>query len=230
MVEDKSVFSFRISNVIKFISITVLLLVLASVAANVYYYTFNDLAYIASLFNLDKEGNIPTRLASGLLVMASFLFYIIYRIQKKEKGKYILHWLFLAIVFLLMGLDESVQLHEQTSQVVKMYVKGLHFAWVIPGAIFVLVFGIAYLKFFLDLEPRWKKLFLVSAVLFVSGALGMELVGNFFQAAAGQDNLSYFFITNFEEVLEFSGVILLLYTQMSFIENKNKCYRVEIHK
>jgi hypothetical protein len=228
MHEDKSILSFGISGFIKTISAIVILLLLLSVATSIYYYNYNDLEYFNMLFSLDKENNIPTRFSSGLLVIASLLFFIIYTIKRKAEEKFTFNWFFLSVIFLLMGLDESVQLHEQTSQFFRKYVKGLHFAWVIPGIIFVLFFGLAYLKFFLNLEMRWKKLFLFSALLYVGGALGVELISNFFQASHGQDNLGYAMLTNFEEILELSGTTLLIYSLLAYLKNISPCYRIDL--
>jgi hypothetical protein len=226
MSEDKSVLEFRISALIKFLIAATVLLAVLSIGFNIYFHTYNDLAYINSLFDFDSEWNIPTRFASELLFISSVLFFVVYRVKKKMKDKFKLHWLFLAVIFLVMAVDESVSLHEQTSQFLRGSVKDLHFAWVIPGTIFVIVFGIAYLKFFFNLETRWKKLFFLSAAIFISGALIMEIVGNFYQARAGQDNLMYSMLTNFEELLEFSGVILLIYSLSTYLMHLSPTYKI----
>jgi hypothetical protein len=230
MQAEKNVLEFRISSLMKLlIGLTVVLVVL-SVVLSIYHYMFSNLGYIRFLFDLDSEWNIPTRFASELLVVAALLFFIVYRIKNKTKDKYRYHWFVLALIFLLMALDESVMLHEQTSQFLRGSFGNLYFAWVIPGAIFVLVFTIAYLKFFFSLESRWKKLFFFSAFIFVSGALGMEVIGNYYQAAAGQDNLTYAMLTNFEELLEFAGVVLLIYGLTTYLMHLNQCYLIELKK
>jgi uncharacterized BrkB/YihY/UPF0761 family membrane protein len=228
MHEDKSVLKFRISSLIKALVGITVLLALLSVGMNIYYYTFDNLGYIKSLFDLDTEGNISTRFASELLVIASVLFFIVYRTKRKLKDRFSLHWLFLSVIFILMALDESVMLHEQTSQFLRGTIENLHFAWVILGTLFVIVFGLAYLKFFMNLEKRWKILFFSSAFIFLTGALLLEIVGNFYQASAGQDNLTYSMIANIEELFEFGGVILLIYSLSSYLEQLNQYFLIEI--
>lgn len=225
---EKNILRINISSLIKVLTLITLLLIILSVAANIFYYTYKDYGYFAFLFNLDKEANIPTRFASELLVIASLLFFVIYKIKSRTDREFLINWLILSIIFLLMALDESVQLHEQTSQYIKGYVKDLHFAWVIPGSIFVLIFAAGYLKFFLSFNDQWKKLFFLSAFIYLSGALGMEMVGNFYQDIAGQDNLQYVLITNIEETLEFAGVILLIYTLFSYLLSLSSSYKVDI--
>lgn len=225
---EKNILRINISSVIKILTIITVLLIILSVATNIFYYTYNDYGYFAFLFNLDKEANIPTRFASELLLIASFLFFVIYRIKSRNEREYLINWLLLSIIFLMMALDESVQLHEQTSQFVKGYVKDFHFAWVIPGSIFVLIFAVGYIKFFLSFNYRWKKLFFLSAFVYLAGALGMEVVGNFYQDAAGQDNLQYVLITNIEETLEFAGVILLIYTLFSYLQSLSSSFKIDI--
>jgi len=225
---EKNILRINISSIIKALTIITLVLIVLSVGTNIFYYTYRDYGYLAFLFNLDKESNIPTRFASELLAIASLLFFIIYRIKRRMDRRFLINWLILSIIFLLMALDESVQLHEQTSQYIKGYVHGLHFAWVILGFAFVLIFTIAYLKFFLSFTDRWKKLFFLSAFVYLSGALGMEMVGNFYQNVAGQDNIQYVLIANIEESLEFAGVILLIYTLFSYLLSISNTFKVEL--
>jgi hypothetical protein len=226
--KDSFTLDFSISILMKLLIGTTILLGILSIGLNIYYHTYNNLAYITSLFDMDTEWNIPTRYASGILVLAAFLFFVVFIVKRKTKDKFTLYWLGLAIIFFIMGLDESISLHEQTSQFFRGSVENLHFAWVIPGTIFVLAFGIIYLKFFLSLEARWKKLFFLSAFIFISGALGMELVTNFYQESAGQENLTYSLLTTFEELLEKGGIVLLIYTLLAYLKHLNLSYRINI--
>jgi hypothetical protein len=227
MHEDKTLLQFNISFLITILVAVTLLLIVLSVALNIYYHKYNDLAYITFLFDLDSEMNIPTRYASELLAISGFLFFFVYRVKRKLRDKFTFHWLFLSFIFFLMALDESVMLHEQTSQFFRGIVPNLDFAWVIPGSLLVLVFVIAYLKFFFNLEPRFRKLFFLSAFIFVSGALGMEIVGNFYQAQAGQDNIIYSMMTNVEESLEMAGAVLLIYSLTVYLMHLGPNYRIE---
>jgi hypothetical protein len=223
-------FQIKISSIIKLFAIVTFALLVLSLGSNIYYYLTNDLAYFKSLFDLDSEQNLPTRIASGLLIIASFLFFTVYAVKNRSKDKFRYHWFILSLIFFVMAMDESLMLHEQTSQFLRGTISGLYFAWVIPGAIFVLLFAAAYLKFFLNLESRWKKLFFFSAFIFLSGALGMELVTNFYQNTAGQENIVYSLLTNFEELLEFSGVILLIYSLATYLMHLSPLISIELKK
>ncbi|RPI66146.1 MAG: hypothetical protein EHM47_17360, partial [Ignavibacteriales bacterium] len=109
MVEGKNVLKFSVSSLMRIIIVITIFLILISLATNIYYYLYDDLAYVNALFSLDKEGNIPTTFSSGLLITASFLFFIIYRVKKTMGELYILNWFILFIIFFLMGLDETIQ-------------------------------------------------------------------------------------------------------------------------
>jgi hypothetical protein len=52
-----------------------------------------------------------------------------------------------------------------------------HFAWVIPYSLLVLVLGIVYLRFLMDLPPGTRRRFLIAAMPYLAPALGMEMIG-----------------------------------------------------
>ena len=82
--------------------------------------------------------------------------------------------------------------------------------WVIPGAIAVL-WGIwKFGPFWQQLPTKLKRRSLVAGILYITGALGLEMVGGAYADIEGQQNLVYALLTVVEEVLEMSGMILLL--------------------
>ncbi|MEG3932659.1 MULTISPECIES: hypothetical protein [unclassified Microcoleus] len=92
-----------------------------------------------------------------------------------------------------------------------------YFIWVIPGALFVVVTGLAYLKFLLHLPRKTRDCFLLAGSIYVGGALGMEMVTGYYADAVGQRNLMYGLMTSVEEIMERVGVIVFIYALLSYI-------------
>jgi len=40
-----------------------------------------------------------------------------------------------------------------------------------------MIFGLVYLRFLVDLPPKTRHLFLIAGLVYISGVLGMEMVG-----------------------------------------------------
>lgn len=165
------------------------------------------------LFDLNGERNIPTWYASSTLLVCSALLALIASSEAKKGARYVLHWRALSAIFLAMSVDEVVQIHEQTIGPLRSVfaTAGLfHYAWSILGIVFVLAFALAYLPFVASLDTRTKHLFVTSGVLYVGGALGMELIQGWHDSLYGVDGVTAL-ITTVEEVLEMAGVVIFIY-------------------
>jgi hypothetical protein len=178
---------------------------------------------IRQILNFDSEQNIPTFFIVVMLLCCSFLLYLLYTSEKTTpvKRKY---WFMLSLIFLLGSLDEFVSFHERLIGVMRRLfgiTDGLfYFAWVIPGIILVLVFVMFFLKFYLGLPNRFKLLFGVSAAIYCSGAIGMEMIDGFFFTESGTQTLLYNLLTTIEESLEMTAIILFIYSLIKYIKTE----------
>lgn len=201
----------------------VLFLTVASLSGQLIKYSLgydNFLGFIP-LFHVDKEANIPTWYSSVSLFLCSGLLAIIALAKHREINHYAKHWIGLSLIFLFLSIDEAASIHELTILPLRtaLNTSGIfYFAWVIPGAVLVLIFLLSYFKFFLDLHPLIKQLFIVSISLYLGGALGMELVGGWYREIHGPENLIYANITAIEELLEMSGILVFIYTLILYLE------------
>ena len=164
-------------------------------------------------FYMDKEANVPTFFSSLILLLAGFLFGVIARYKKKHKEAYVFHWALLSGVFLYMALDEIASFHEHLILPLRssLNLSGIfYYSWVIVGIVFLAGFAAYYLKFFFSLTPRFREGFFLAAFVYVSGALGMELVGGYYAEQYGLESLTYAFITTVEETLELVGILILI--------------------
>jgi hypothetical protein len=203
------------------LSIWVLFFAVAGCIVQVLRYGFNYQERWINLFNLDREINYPSWYSSFTLLFCAILLGIIASAKKKQGDRYFGHWKVLGFMYVFFSLDEILSLHEIL--IINDLRKALHlggifyFIWVIPGAIFVAVTALAYLKFLLHLPRKTRDFFLLAGSIYVGGALGMEMVGGYYADALGQRNLMYGLMVSVEEILEMVGVIVFIYALLSYI-------------
>jgi hypothetical protein len=114
-----------------------------------------------------------------------------------------------------MAADEILSLHERLIMPVRQLLGTDHYgvfyyAWVIPGILIVVVLALFFSKFLSRLPEKTKSAFLTSGMLYLGGALGLELIGGYYDEINGIHNLTYTMIVTAEECLEMTGVILFI--------------------
>lgn len=161
------------------------------------------------LFSLSLEGNLPTWYSSLLLFSCGIALLISAQGARQAAAPFQRRWALLGCIFLFMSLDEAVELHEHLGSLIKL--RGvLYFSWVVPASVIVLAVGLAYIPFLRHLQPRTRRRFIVAGVLYVGGALVLELPLGFWAERAGTENLVYVLIDWVEESLEIFGATLFL--------------------
>ncbi|RKH07771.1 hypothetical protein D7V97_21010 [Corallococcus sp. CA053C] len=164
---------------------------------------------LVEFLSLSYERNLPTWYASGLLLACAAVLGGIARAAGLTHDPTRRHWWALAGMFAYISLDESVGLHEHLGGLLSL--SGvLYFTWVVPAAVVVVVGGIAFLPFLARLPSRRRVQFIVAGVLYVGGALIMELPLGWWTERHGNDNLMYALIDHLEEALELVGASLFL--------------------
>lgn len=175
-------------------------------------------------FYTDSESNVPTYFNTIILFIPSMLLGIIGTWKTSIKDKFKLHWIGLSLIFLYLSLDEAAVLHEKLIEPMRStfnfegYYGIFYFAWVIPGMAAVLLFALAYLKFFLHLGTKYKLLFFFSLGIYVGGIIGGEMLSGHFAGSIGFKNFTYAMYTSLEESLEWSGCSLIIYSLLTYIQ------------
>lgn len=171
------------------------------------------------LSNVDVETTFPTWLSSILHLTTAALLAIIAR----AADSYRRHWVFLAVIFLLFSIDEVAALHETLAAPVR-FAFGLdgifYYAWVLPALIAVVVLGIAYTRFLLELPAPIKQRVIVAAVLLIGGAVGLEMVAGTFAGTPARDGWPYFIVSTIEETMEMASAILMVDTLLLYLEER----------
>lgn len=178
---------------------------------------------LAYRFDFDRENTVPAWLSSlGLLAAGVLLLFTAHATgQRRQSGA--LAWALLGLAFAYLALDESIFLHELLISPVRRVLHAggaFYFAWVIPAFAVVAVFGLRYVPFLLRLPRRTRWLFVASAVLYVGGALGMELIGGALAEQDGLKSARYLSVMTLEESLEMLGVALFIFSLLDHLRRE----------
>ncbi len=223
---------FKPKRVTRIFAFTVMYLTLAHIIGQsiAFYLGFKSrFKPVVSWLDLDAEQSIPTFYSSATLLFCSLLFAIV-TIAKKKSGEQYIYWLGLALIFLFLSMDEALMVYELLIDKVRstMGTSGfLYFAWVIPYSIGLIVFLLVYVKFLFNLPSKTRILFIIAGLIYVTGAIGIELIGGRYSELYGY-NITYFVITTIEELLEMTGIVILIYAIMSYIDMEFKDLRLSI--
>jgi len=172
------------------------------------------------MLSLSVESNLPTWYSSLLLAGCALLLLAVGAGARQSAAPFRRHWTFLGLVFLYMSLDEAVEIHENLHGIVELH--GLFFfSWVVPAGAVVFLLGLAYLPFLrhLPAQTRWR--FVLAGVLYVGGALLLELPLGYWAERHGRDNLIYGLIDWVEETLELFGATLFLVSLLGYLGQRH---------
>lgn len=176
--------------------------------------------HITQFFDLNSEGNFPTLYSvMAILFAASLLLLIAYLKWEKDKTQS-RSWLVLGIIFLFMAYDEASQMHERLNTITRGFLPEssmdfLYFAWVIPYAIAAIFIGIYFIKFLKSLPSRTRYLFIAAGAIFITGALGFEMLTSYYRG--GTDYRIHLVIT-IEELMEMVGIVVFIYGILDYIK------------
>jgi hypothetical protein len=169
-------------------------------------------------FHMDWERNLPT-FAATLLLLSCGILTALQPVLRGGDRPGDDAWRTLAVLFVLLSVDEAFQLHEPIGIAVKARFDAdwiPMFAWVLPYGALLLVLAAVFLPWFLRLDRPSKMRFAIAAALYVSGALGMELVSSaYFESLdpgrATFRTLTGCLLSTVEESLEFIGTGVFLH-------------------
>jgi hypothetical protein len=204
---------------------------LTSLITKLYAFYFPDqwpVIVVSRLFDVDAELNLPSFVSTVMLWTCALLLAGVTAIKRSRGESYTARWGLLAVIFTLLGWDEAVSLHERLMAVnllrtlpktvqIPWVAELFHFSWVVVGVPVTLAVGVAYGRWFLALPRQQRRLLLVAIALYLGGALGMEMVGGIVQSLFSLNSVAYIFSTSVEELLEMSGMAVLIYTLLEAV-------------
>ena len=182
---------------------------------------------LAALFTLDLEQNVPTWFSSFLILLSSMLLAVICLTPQSKADSSCFYWGSLAVLFLFLSIDEAASVHELLISPVKNFFNTsgfFYFAWVIPAMLLVLACAIIYWRFLLSLPRGIMLRMIVSAFIYVGGAVGMEMVSGAVRSYNGETegtrSLTYEMVVILEESLEMIGMAFFIYTLLIYLASQ----------
>ena len=172
--------------------------------------------------NMDRELNLPTLFSTLLLLTCAFLLRRISTIQSNDNAA---DWILLSRIFVFLALDEALQIHEILifPGLRHQIHPALASTWVIPYGLIALGLLWRLRQFLTALPAKTCTSFLKAGSIYLTGAIGMEMVGSF-AVRSGLIRLHSFWygaITGLEESLEMVGLVLFLYALMQELLQRN---------
>ena len=172
--------------------------------------------YLMQLFDMNEEHNLPTWFSGFILLIATAFLGIVTRDKRSSGDQMKGRWTILFLGFCFLSIDEIAGLHESLNSVIDP-------SWAWGGLIISVLLGVYFIPFLRTLPRTSIRDFVVSGVVYVGGAVGMELVG---QPLDG-DALPYNMSTMVEEGMEIFGIILFIRALLSYMSNDKTEIEVE---
>jgi hypothetical protein len=179
--------------------------------------------HLCQFVNLDRERNLPTLFAVGLLLLNAVLFFVIHRNSKTFRERRLV-WPLLGITFTFLGIDEFSALHEELSVPLRQlfHTDGgvLYHAWLIPYIIGTLVIATIVLPTIVKLRASIREWMILAIMLYGTGAIGFEMLTGLLHYLAAGPNFLYGLIVGTKKILEMSGLVTLTYALLTLIEKQ----------
>ena len=183
---------------------------------------------IVRVLDIDQERSLPTAYSSLALFGCAVLLALIACVPGLSERRSVRSWQSLSIIFTYLSLDELLSFHEGLIEPIREATgaSGLfHFSWIVVAIPCVIAFVAVFFKFWLRLPQQIKRLFLSAMIVFVGGALGLEMINGYYYEHAGND-IFYRFLQHIEELMEMIGIAVFFYALLNYISSQGK--RIEL--
>jgi hypothetical protein len=190
----------------------------------VYFYVGDpDVFDFVEMIDFDYEANLPSLYSSLAIFFCAVLLWLIALDKRGTGADFRHHWLGLAVIFTFLGVDEAVALHEEVGDLVEesgwFEATGyLYFAWVVPYGILLLLFAITYLRFVIALPTKTMWTFVLAGLLFVGGAIGIEVVSAREADLHSSETVYYSVLYTLEELCEMIAIVIFSYGLLRYVE------------
>jgi hypothetical protein len=95
----------------------------------------------------------------------------------------------------------------------------MYFAWAAPAGIFSLIGLAAFIPFIRSFPLTLSGLLVLSALIFLGGAVGFEMIGGSVAEVEGIESFRYRILTNLEEGLEMAGILVFIYVLLCHLKH-----------
>lgn len=178
-----------------------------------------SLVQVIDLFSVNAEETIPTWYATLLLFAAFVLLAFIAIAKRANQDRFRRHWTGLALIFLYLSMDEGAVIHEIVADALQnnLTLTGyLAFGWQIVAAPLLLIVCLFFVRFVFYLPHHTRNLFIVSGVLYISGAIVVEGISANQWYLDGGISFHYLAIATIEELSEMLGIVIFIYSLLDY--------------
>jgi hypothetical protein len=176
---------------------------------------------VKRILDLNAESSLGTWFSVAALLCCSALCALIAAVKRARSDRFARHWWTLAALAFALSIDEQAQLHDPGigSQVrERIALHGvLCFGWVVPAFVTLVIIVIAFRHFVGDLPDKVRHGFVLAAVLYVMGEMGVEMADGWWADRYGRANLTYDVMTSAEEFLGMIGLIVAISTLLTYV-------------
>jgi hypothetical protein len=172
-------------------------------------------------FRLDRELAFPAWYASILMAATGGLAWWVGAVEAGLERRSAIGWRLLGILFVYFSADEMVGIHERIADGLGSLPNPgglLTFRWVVVGIPLVALAGALFLPFLRRLPRRTAVALVIAGLVFVVGAIGMEMLGGAAYTLAGRKRtVLYIALMTMEEALEYLGVLLAMRAMLKHV-------------
>jgi hypothetical protein len=165
-------------------------------------------------FSVDREMTVPAWLSTVLLFVIAQALWALARLSAHSaRRRWSKHERALAAIFVYLSIDELTAIHEQAIAPMQdaFGLEGaLAFGWVLIAVPLVAVLALLMARYLRALPADVRPWFLLSGVLYVGGAAGVEMLGGLLWSSGDADTSAYVVVTAVEEGLEMAALVLFL--------------------
>jgi hypothetical protein len=164
------------------------------------------LRYIA---DLNSENTLGTWFSTFVLAGAAVVAGLLAERDGRTNHR---GWRTIAVMLTAASIDEVATLHELVGGALRrsLDLDGVFlYAWVLPAGLIVAVLAGSLLPFLLRLPRPGGQLLIIAGLIYVLGALGLELAEGWLDARH-MGNVATAILTGIEEAMEMGGVLLAL--------------------
>src|SRR5919199_2741098 len=203
-----------------FVPAIVLLDVANAIAIFLYHHRHHHGGRFFQEFSLDREANVPSWFSSALLLTAAALLALVALDALARKSRWGRHWAGLSVVFAVLSLDETAEIHERIGSWLRAHLNlhgPLHYAGVVPMLALALFVGITYLQFLVALPASTRLGILLAAAIYITGAAGVEAISGWWAEGHGSKSTGLLVLSTFEENLEMIGTTLFILVVLAYL-------------
>ncbi len=184
-------------------------------------------------FNFDSADSLPNFFQTTTMLLSTLWLWLITKVKQSGQDEFTNYWRVLTATFFLLALDETTNLHTMTAKPLRELLQAsnfLYFTWVVWGIAFALLFVAAYYKFLRALPARMRNQLLWAGAIFLSGAVGMEMVGGQLHTVYGIESAIVAAAAILEEVLEMIGILLFNYALLNYLAAQTQMLPINLRQ